>query len=320
MRTAFDIPLLRRPDLADLGIGPRRLAALIERRELTALRAGVYVWTSACTGLPPEDRVVLAARALALVSRRPPVIAGVTAAAVLGLPLHGRPDPRVHVVVGEDRPRTGDGVVRHRGSLHASELVRVGGLVCTDAARTAADVARSEPFAAAVCVADAALRAAADAGPGRYDLAADDAFRERCRAIVLRSARGRGRAARVLAFADGRAQRPGESISRIRLAELGFPRPELQVPVAGPGSRTYYVDFGLDGADAFGEFDGEGKYWDAHLSGGRDARQVFDAEKQREDWIRATTGRRFARWGWSAIRSAATLGDRLAAFRIHPPR
>lgn len=34
-------------------------------------------------------------------------------------------------------------------------------------------------------------------------------------------------------FADGRAQLPGESVSRLYLDDLGFARPRLQVPFDG---------------------------------------------------------------------------------------
>lgn len=51
---------------------------------------------------------------------------------------------------------------------------------------------------------------------------------------------------------------------------------------------------------------------------GRSSAAVFDEEKQREDWIRGATQRRFARWGWSHIETAPLLGRRLAAFGIRP--
>jgi hypothetical protein len=123
----------------------------------------------------------------------------------------------------------------------------------------------------------------------------------------------------VLAFADGRAELPGESVSRVRLAELGFRRIRLQVVVDAPAAgRQYRVDFGLDDADAFGEFDGRIKYHDIGMTRGRTADEIFEREKQREDWIRGTTGRRLVRWGWADIETADMLALRLAAFGIHP--
>ncbi len=83
-----------------------------------------------------------------------------------------------------------------------------------------------------------------------------------------------------------------------------------------PGALPYRVDFDLDGV--LGEFDGTVKYTDAAMLAGRDARDVLMAEKRREDWIRATTGRRLARWQWADIASAAALERHLEALGIRP--
>ena len=120
-------------------------------------------------------------------------------------------------------------------------------------------------------------------------------------------------------FADGRAQLPGESVSRIQLFRLGFESPELQVPVDGPGGSRYFVDFGLKGIRVFGEFDGQGKYRDEALRSGKPLEQVLLEEKRREDWIRGTTQWRFARWEAPHIQTARALGSRLASFGIAAP-
>lgn len=181
-----------------------------------------------------------------------------------------------------------------------------------------ADVARTTSFETAVCVLDAALRPVTVPKAGVLDAPAAEEMRERVREIVVKSAHGRTRAMRALAFADGRSQLPGESISRIRLAELGFARPGLQVAVEGPNGRTYFVDFGLEDVPAWGEFDGEQKYRDESMRAGLTLEQVVLREKQREDWIRGVTQRPFARWKWEHLRTADTLGARLATFGITP--
>ena len=93
----------------------------------------------------------------------------------------------------------------------------------------------------------------------------------------------------------------------------------MQVCVPGPRGSTYFVDFGLDDVPAWGEFDGTGKYTDPAMMAGVGYGPLA-AEKEREDWIRGTTHRPFARWGMPHIASAATLGGRLAAFQISPRR
>jgi hypothetical protein len=225
----------------------------------------------------------------------------------------------VHVTLADERPGSAAGTIRHRGVVPDEEIVTIRGLRSTSLARTVADVARTASFERGVVIADAALRSLCVGGPGSYDADQADAFRETVLGIVARFSHGRKRAEGVLAFADGRSQLPGESISRIRLAELGFRWIRLQVAVAGPDG-PYFVDFALDdpGANAFGEFDGAVKYVDPAMLAGRSGAQALDEEKQREDWIRGRTQRRFARWGWPHIDTASALGRRLAAFGIRP--
>jgi len=150
--------------------------------------------------------------------------------------------------------------------------------------------------------------------------AAED-LRARVGECMQRQARARGvrRGRYVLSIADGRAQLPGESVSRLYLLRLGFATPRLQVPIPAPGGGNYLVDFGLDDVDAWGEYDGEGKYLDPQLRGAKTPEEVLLREKEREDWIRGTTHRRFPRWGKSSIASAQALGIRLAKFHITPP-
>lgn len=100
--------------------------------------------------------------------------------------------------------------------------------------------------------------------------------------------------------------------------ELGFAAPSLQVPVAAPRGRTYWIDFGLDDVEAWGEFDGRSKYRDVAAVGGRTAQEVVEDEKRREDWIRGVTNRTLVRWGWGDIANAAALGRRLSAFGVRP--
>ena len=294
---------------------------MLQDGDLVTVRPAVFARAADAADLTAEDRAIVRAHALALVSAQRPVFSHTTAAALHGLPLYGVADPRPHTTVPPSRPRTAVGVVRHRGDLVEGELVEVDGMRCTGLARTVADVARTAPYETAVCVADGALRQVAARWPDDYDEHAAQAFVTEAKTIARRSAHGVWRALRVLAFADGRAQLPGESISRIRLAELGFARPRLQARVAGPTPGVwYFLDFALDDVDAFGEFDGKRKYVDPAMAGGRTPAEILDAEKRREDWIRGTTQRRFARWGWNDLRTAAALADRLAAFHIRPPR
>lgn len=312
------LSLLRNDDLLLRGLSPRRLAQALQAGKLVRIRPGVFVRGDAWRAAKPEARVVARAHALAAVSVIPPIFSHETAAAAHELPLY-RPDrERVHTIATADRPGAAFGVVRHRGELSDDDVVEIDGLRVTSLARTVADVARTATFEQAVTIADAALRTQFAIGPGEYDLDGAEAFREGVTEIVRRSAHGQTRARRALDFADGRAQLPGESISRIRLRQLGFRILELQVMVPGPRGKRYYVDVGLEDVAAFGEFDGAIKYIDGRLLDGRTSSQALDEEKQREDWIRGTTQRRYARWGWPHLVTASELGARLDAFGIRP--
>ncbi|HKP05815.1 MAG TPA: hypothetical protein VJU58_01050 [Microbacterium sp.] len=314
------LSLLRHDDLMLRGMSPRRLAQALRAGTLVKIRPGVFVRGDAWKAAKPEARAVARAQALTDVSASPPVVSHETAAAAHGLPLYRADRERIHIIAAVERPGAAFGVVRHRGELSDDDVIDVDGLRVTSLARTVADVARTATFEQAVTIADAALRKQFVAGPDEYDFDGAQAFRESVTAIVRRSAHGQTRARRVLDFADGRAQLPGESISRIRLRELGFRVLALQVPVAGPRGKTYYVDFGLEDILAFGEFDGAIKYVDGKLLDGRTSAQALDEEKQREDWVRGTTQRRYARWGWPHLATASELGARLEAFGIRPLR
>lgn len=319
MNAALSTPLWKRADLMRRGVDRHRLDALLREGTLARLRPAVYVRCADIRTLTPEERIVLHARALALVSTDTPLFSHQTAAALHGLPLY-RPDTeRIHLILDDRRRGAVARAVRHRGDVDPQEVETCAGLRVTGLVRTMADIARTCEFATAVCTLDGALRRVAVTATGTYD--ADAARRLTASALDAsrRSAHGRARAARALAFADGRAQLPGESISRVRIAELGLHPPRLQVGVPAPSGGMYYVDFGLDDIKIWGEFDGRGKYTDPALRSGRSAEQVFMAEKQREDWIRGTTGRPVIRWGWSDLVDADALARRFAAFHVRLP-
>jgi hypothetical protein len=127
--------------------------------------------------------------------------------------------------------------------------------------------------------------------------------------------RGLARVARAIEFADGRSESPGESLSRVRLHELGFPPPELQVEFTHHTGATDRVDFFWPEHGHIGECDGLAKYRDPLLRAGRSPEQVVIDEKRREDRLRSQEPR-FSRWEWAdayhphrlrAILSAAGL-------------
>lgn len=92
----------------------------------------------------------------------------------------------------------------------------------------------------------------------------------------------------MLAFADARAESVGESITRLRLAQLGLPDVDLQVVLTGTSYRSMIrVDREIVGHRTVVEFDGRVKYGRFLRAGHSAGDAVFD-EKRREDVIRAT--------------------------------
>lgn len=293
--------------------------------ELLRIHRGWYAPKAETAALRPEDRLLLRIRSVNRSARGTSgVFSHTSAGALWELPLHKVGTHVVHTTLrGGLEVHSTAGIRRHRDVLRPDDITNRFGMPCTTLERTVVDIARSTSLETSLSAADAAMRQIAWRDTEReYDLDAAAAFRARMREQIVGMAGKRGvRQARVVAdLADGRAQLPGESISRIRLLELGFDAVRLQVGIPRPGLTDYHVDFGLDDVDAWGEFDGKGKYLDASMRGDSTPLEVLMAEKEREDWIRASTGRPVVRWGWEHIGSAMALAQRLTQYGIAPPR
>src|SRR5262249_6994019 len=154
-----------------------------------------------------------------------------SAAALHGLPVVGVATPVAEVTVPGAAARRRRDMVVHGRPLPAKHVEVLDRLRVTTVVRTAVDLARVLPFPAAVAVVDAALREAV-APELLSSLVAHEVgpFSRRAR--------------RVVAFADGRAESPGESLSRVAIADHGLPEPDLQVPIDdGRGTTVGRVDF-----------------------------------------------------------------------------
>lgn len=129
-------------------------------------------------------------------------------------------------------------------------------------------------FGQAVTVADAALRRAAHPHPDVPPaFVTHDDLRSELQNIA--PTHGRTKARAVIEFANGLADRPGESMSRVSLMRSGLPAPDLQVGLAGASGRVWIVDFWWPDHKLIGEFDGKWKYTDPEFMGGRTPYQVL---------------------------------------------
>lgn len=248
------------------------------------------------------------------------IVSHISAAVGWELPLFRHVPKEVEFTVfGKLRATTRCGIRRHLDRLESSDVVIHSGILCTSLERTVFDVARLQSAEVAIACLDAALRSISVNGH-EWDAEAHHAWKVRmtARAAASAGARGIKQARWLIGLADGRAHLPGESVSRLQLARLGFATPQLQVPIPAPRGRRYFVDFGMADVEAFGEFDGKDKYLDEAMRRGIPLEQVLLEEKRREDWIRGTTQWRFARWGDEHIGTPDALRRRLAVFGIHP--
>jgi hypothetical protein len=297
--------ILLRAEAAARGLGDHDLARLSRLGDLEHIRRGAYVRPDA-REQTPEQRHRLLIEATMPQLGAGAALSHVSAGVMRGLPVWREALDAVHVT----RTRRGGGgrrtvVRRHTSPLDPEEVGEVDGWPVTVLARTVVDLARSVPFAQGVAAADRALA-----------LGLEPALLE---AALERQASwpGTGRARGVAAFADGRAESPGESVSRVVLAELGLLPTDLQLPVAAGTRLVGRVDFAWPEHKTLAEFDGRVKYGRL-LKPGDDAGEAVWREKVREDLLR-DLGWQVVRWIWSDLDRPAVIADRLrrAFLRAH---
>ena len=266
-----------------------------------AVRPGAYLRADDPVLADPDLRHVQLVLATVRRLDGSPVVSHVSAAALHGLPLWGVPLRTVHVTrdasSGGRRTRH---LHVHPAPIAPDEVVTLRGLRVTSPARTVVDIARTSRFESAVVVADAAVKAEL-CTPAELD------------AAIARAGRRSGGPAsrRVVAFADGLADGPGESRARVRMHLAGLPRPVLQHVRDRSGRHVGQVDFWWPRAGVIGEYDGEVKYGRL-LRPGQDPAEVVYREKLREDALRAQPGvRTVVRWTWRDVDEFDELATRL---------
>lgn len=222
--------------------GEALAAGELSRYELIAdhrrLLPGVHAPRRAPLSL--DDRIVAAW----LWSRRAGVVTGLAASA-----LHGAKwvAPDTPIELNHPHNKSPAGVIARRETLLVDEVIRLRQMAVTSVARTAFDLARHGPVGQALAHLDALAHAT------RF--AAGDVQR------VLDAhprVRGRRRVPALLDLMDPGAQSPKETWLRLLLIEAGFPRPQTQIPVLGPGGfPRYYLDMGWEEFMVAVEYDGE---------------------------------------------------------------
>lgn len=286
------------------------LFARVRRGELVVVLRGAYVPVEVWAALDADAHYRAMVHAAAALAERESVFSHHSAAALWRLPVVGAWPHRVHVVApGADGGRSSSTVFRHTVGM-PDAVQSIEGLSVTTLARTVVDLARVTPFGQAVVFADAALHRTAHPIGGVPSTSLDRAqLHGELAGVPLRQ--GTAKIFEVIEFADGAADRPGESLSRVSMLRAGITMPLLQIPLLGASGRRYFVDFWWPEFNVIGEFDGRDKYRRPEFLRGRTPEQALYDEKLREDDLRAA-GHGMSRWSWEVAVSPRKLAAHLA--------
>jgi len=283
-------------------------------RDLSRVRRGYFRPAAITLNASEQHRLRIEATADARTS--PLIFSHASAAVLWGSPQLNAELSYVHATLPGSARRTTAGVRMHRGAVPDEHIVTLpSGLLVTSPMWTAMQVAASGRLPNVLLPLDHLVRLVAEqraAEPG-------DVIEELISLVPPRM-KGGAPAVRHLQLADPRSGSAGESLSRGQMVLLEVPMPDLQVPFArgdAPGSDI--VDFDWPELETFGEFDGDGKYFEEEYTQGRTPAEVLRAEKAREDRVRRHRPHG-VRWGWKDALSRARLGEILARAGITPRR
>lgn len=272
---------------------------------------GAYVEREAWEALQRTDQQRVRLNAYMRTRAKAPIFSHWSAAVLHGLPFADEHCDDIHIAVGKTAGgRSARGVRAHSVRVPDEDIVEIDGMLCTALSRTVIDIAATSPMREAVAVTDHVLRGANARSAGEHF----EEVRRMLLAAWLRAQplRGHRRALDVISFADGRSESVLESVSRLAMYEAGLPKPDLQTSVADARGRIGYVDFAWPDFRIIGEADGDAKYLDAALRGGRSAERVVLEEKIREDRLRAL-GWMVVRWRWPTVQHPRELAAALTA-------
>ena len=228
-------------------LGSEVLAArVIPERAMRSLYETVYpdVYVPWGAELSASQR----AQAAWLWSRRRGVVAGQSAAALLGAKWV---DPRRPAELVHDNRRPPPLVVVRSETLLPDEMIDIDGIAVTSPARTAFDIGRRTP---ARLLSVQRLDALANA----TDVKTVD-----IEAVIARHNGARGVVAlrQVLPLIDGGAESPQETRTRLVLIDAGLPTPQTQIPIFNEfGDFVARVDMGYEEFRVAIEYDGA-QHW-----------------------------------------------------------
>ncbi len=233
--------------LDDEVMSPKRLRIELRDGTLRRLLQGVYVDARVA-----DSREV---RVQAVERIRPPhgVACSETAAWIMGLDVHPpgrRFDVTPTFLVPHGRTRiVRRGVDSRQARLGPHDVTEEFGSLCTTAVRTASDLLRRQYRPYALASVDQMTRA---------DLVDLDELS--ATVMHLKGYPGIRQARSLVVLVDPRAESPGESWTRLRLHDAGFPPPELQVAVIDIDGIERRLDMAYVLQKVAIEYDGAGHH------------------------------------------------------------
>ncbi len=259
-------------------VDSRSLRRDAERGILVRLRRGAFVSLTVWDAADSRGRHLLRARAALADVRRPAALAGVSAAAVWGMPIE-EAWPTEVTILDEWRGggRSEPGVRKTASGFRTASIQVVDGIPVTSIERTAIDIARTHSFAGAIGSLDWVLWRKRKGALEKIALV-DELSR-------LNPRFGIRHLQRCIAFSTSLSDSFGESTARAVIHLLGFEPPELQVEFFDAQGKIE-PDFFWRSIRRVAEFDGKAKYTRDEFTRG-DPGEVVWREKKREDRLRA---------------------------------
>ncbi|OBF54199.1 hypothetical protein A5787_05315 [Mycobacterium sp. 852002-50816_SCH5313054-b] len=290
--------------MTELFLGSEALAAnLMPERAMRSLYVAVYpgVYGPGDIELTARER----ARAAWLWSRRKAVVAGNSAAAVLGAKWVS---PALDADLIHDNRHPPAGIAAHSEALLPGDVVEVDGMPVTSPARTAFDVGR---WTSSRLHAVQRLDALANA----TNVKINDV-----EAVIAahRGARGLVRLRAVLPLMDGGCESPQETRTRLVLIGAGLPAPETQIRVFDEyGGFVARIDMGYRELHVGIEYDGP-QHWTDPAQRQRDIDRHAALLDLGWSIIRVSSDLLRYRQGTLVVRVVAAM--RAAGWRPSPPR
>jgi hypothetical protein len=242
-------------------------------RELRRFYAGVYpgVWAPRGIELSPAQR----ARAAWLWSRRRGVVAGLSASSLLGA---NWIEVEMPAQIIHSNRRAPSMLTVHSDVLAPGETQALAGMTATTPARTAFDLGRRLGLEEGLQRVDALMNAT--------DIKVGD-----IEAVIAThpGASGLVQLRRTLDLADGGAESPYESLTRLLLIKAGFPRPQTQIRVLGKDGFVWRIDMGWPEYLVGVDFDGA-HHWTDSRQRSRDAVRFWQLPQLGWVDIRLTSG------------------------------